>query len=60
VIFVEEHDDKASPIGVKGLGEIGIVGTPAAVANAIYHATGKRIRKLPITVDKLLPDEATA
>jgi xanthine dehydrogenase YagR molybdenum-binding subunit len=60
VIFIEEHDDKASPIGVKGLGEIGIVGTPAAVANAIYHATGKRIRKLPITVDKLLLDEATA
>jgi xanthine dehydrogenase YagR molybdenum-binding subunit len=54
VIFVEEHDDKTSPIGVKGLGEIGIVGTPAAIANAIYHATGKRIRDLPITIDKLL------
>ena len=60
VIFVEEHDDKTSPIGVKGLGEIGIVGTPAAIANAIFHATGKRIRKLPITIDKLLPDEVTA
>ncbi len=54
VIFVEEHDDKVSPIGVKGLGEIGIVGTAAAVANAIYHATGQRVRDLPITIDKLL------
>lgn len=54
VIFVDEHDDKASPIGVKGLGEIGIVGTAAAIANAIYHATGKRIRDLPITIDKIL------
>ena len=56
VIFVEERDDKASPIGVKGLGEIGVVGTPAAIANAIYHATGKRIRDLPITIDKVLAD----
>jgi xanthine dehydrogenase YagR molybdenum-binding subunit len=53
VIFVDEPDDKASPIGVKGLGEIGIVGTGAAIANAIYHATGKRVRDLPITIDKL-------
>ena len=53
VIFVDEPDDKASPIGVKGLGEIGIVGTGAAVANAIYHATGVRVRDLPITIDKL-------
>ncbi|MDO1581541.1 xanthine dehydrogenase family protein molybdopterin-binding subunit [Rhizobium oryzicola] len=53
VIFVEEHDDKASPLGVKGLGEIGIVGVAAAVANAIYHATGTRFRHLPITIDKL-------
>ena len=54
VIFVEEHDDKVSPIGVKGLGEIGLVGTAAAIANAVYHATGKRIRNLPITIDKIL------
>jgi xanthine dehydrogenase YagR molybdenum-binding subunit len=54
VIFVAEDDDKLNPLGVKGLGEIGIVGTAAAVANAIYHATGKRIRHLPITIDKLL------
>jgi xanthine dehydrogenase YagR molybdenum-binding subunit len=44
----------ASPIGVKGLGEIGIVGTAAAVANAIFHATGRRIRDFPITIDKLI------
>lgn len=54
VIFVEEHDEIVNPLGVKGLGEIGIVGTAAAVANAIYHATGKRVRDLPITIDKLL------
>lgn len=54
VIFVEEHDEKASPIGVKGLGEIGIVGTAAAVANAIFHATGRRVRDFPITIDKIL------
>ena len=54
VIFVEEEDDIASPIGVKGVGEIGMLGVAAAVANAIYHATGKRVRELPITIDKLL------
>ncbi len=54
VIFVDETDSQVSPLGVKGLGEIGIVGTAAAIANAIHHATGKRIRSLPITIDKLL------
>ena len=54
VIFVDEPDSEVTPLGVKGLGEIGIVGTAAAVANAIYHATGKRERSLPITIDKLL------
>jgi xanthine dehydrogenase YagR molybdenum-binding subunit len=58
VIFVEEDDDKASPIGVKGLGEIGIVGVAAAVSNAIFHATGSRIRSFPITIDKVLGDMA--
>jgi xanthine dehydrogenase YagR molybdenum-binding subunit len=53
VIFVDELDDIVNPLGVKGLGEIGIVGVPAAIANAIYHATGKRVRDLPITLDKL-------
>jgi xanthine dehydrogenase YagR molybdenum-binding subunit len=54
VIFVEEQDDEINKLGVKGVGEIGIVGTAAAIANAVYHATGKRVRDLPITVDKLL------
>lgn len=54
VIFVDEPDGQTSPLGVKGVGEIGIVGTAAAIANALYHATGKRIRTLPITLDKLL------
>ncbi|GAB3337129.1 xanthine dehydrogenase family protein molybdopterin-binding subunit [Larkinella ripae] len=54
VIFVEEHDTIVNPLGVKGLGEIGIVAMPAAVSNAVFHATGKRVRNLPITLDKLL------
>ena len=51
---VDEPDPEVTPLGIKGLGEIGIVGTAAAVANAIWHATGKRVRELPITIDKLL------
>ncbi len=54
VIFVEEHDEHVNPLGAKGLGEIGIVGVAAAILNAIYHATGKRVRSLPATLDKLL------
>ena len=54
VIFVPEHDDVVNPLGAKGLGEIGLVGVAAAVANAVWHATGKRVRSLPITLDKLL------
>ena len=53
IIFVDEYDD-SNPLGVKGLGEIGIVGVAAAIANAVHHATGKRIRGLPITIDKLM------
>jgi xanthine dehydrogenase YagR molybdenum-binding subunit len=53
VIFVDEPDD-SNPLGIKGLGEIGIVGVAAAIANAVYHATGKRVRDLPISLDKLL------
>ncbi|HXZ09032.1 MAG TPA: xanthine dehydrogenase family protein molybdopterin-binding subunit, partial [Paraburkholderia sp.] len=52
VIFVAETD-ASNPLGVKGVGEIGIVGVAAAIANAVYHATGKRVRDLPITLDKL-------
>ncbi|MEO8440361.1 MAG: xanthine dehydrogenase family protein molybdopterin-binding subunit [Spartobacteria bacterium] len=54
VHFVGEPDFAFNPIGARGMGEIGITGTAAAVANAVYHATGKRIRDLPITPDKLL------
>ena len=54
VLFVDEHDPHINPLGVKGIGEIGITGTAAAIANAVYHATGKRVRDLPITLDKLL------
>ena len=53
VIFVDEPDDIINPLGIKGVGEIGLVGTAAAIANAVYHATGKRVRDLPITLDKL-------
>ena len=54
VIFVDEPDALVNPLGIKGVGEIGIVGTAAAIANAVYHATGKRVRDLPITLDKLM------
>jgi len=54
VIVVDEHDEIVSPVGVKGLREIGIAGTAAAIANAIHHATGKRMRHLPITIDKVM------
>src|SRR6478735_599048 len=53
VIFVDEPDEIINPLGIKGLGEIGIVGVAAAIANAVYHATGKRVRDLPITLDKV-------
>jgi xanthine dehydrogenase YagR molybdenum-binding subunit len=53
-IFVDEHDPHVNPLGVKGVGEIAIVGVAAAIASAVYHATGKRIRELPITPDRLL------
>jgi xanthine dehydrogenase YagR molybdenum-binding subunit len=53
VIFVDEPDNLVNPMGIKGVGEIGIVGVAAAIANAVYHATGKRVRELPITLDKL-------
>ena len=54
VIFVDEREDYLNPLGIKGVGEIGIVGTAAAIANAVFHATGVRVRDLPITIDKIL------
>jgi xanthine dehydrogenase YagR molybdenum-binding subunit len=54
VIFVEEHDPHVNPLGVKGVAEIAMVGIAPAIANAVFHATGKRIRELPITPDRLL------
>ena len=54
LFFVDEEDAHVNPLGVKGIGEIGTIGAAAAVANAVYHATGKRIRSLPITPDKVM------
>lgn len=54
VIFVQEDDSIVNPLGVKGLGEIGVIGVAAAIANAVFHATGRRVHSLPITLDKLL------
>lgn len=54
--WIEEDDDQLSPIGAKGVGELGIVGTAAAVANAVHHATGVRVRDLPITLERVRTD----
>ena len=53
-IFIDEEDKYVNKLGMKGLGEIGIVGVAGAIANAIFNATGKRVRDLPITIEKLL------
>ncbi len=53
VIYTDIPDEHA-PLGIHGVGEIGIMGAAAAMANAVYNATGKRVRELPITLDKLL------
>jgi hypothetical protein len=53
VILIPEQDDRVNPAGIKGLGELGNVGTAAAIANVVHHATGQRIRDLPIRIDKL-------
>lgn len=56
VIFIPEDDPHVNALGVKGVGEIGIVGTAAAIANAIFHATGKRYYEFPITADQIMLD----
>ncbi|HEY0419735.1 MAG TPA: hypothetical protein VGC80_09475, partial [Acetobacteraceae bacterium] len=53
-IFLEELDDKSNPLKSKGIGELGICGAGAAVANAVYNACGVRVRDYPITLDKVL------
>jgi xanthine dehydrogenase YagR molybdenum-binding subunit len=57
-VWIDEHDPLVNPIGAKGVGEIGIVGTAAAITNAVHHATGIRIRDLPIRPDKLIGAQA--
>src|ERR1700728_922955 len=57
-IMVEEHDPHVNALGIKGVGEIGITGTAGAVANAVWHATGIRVRKFPITLDRLIESQA--
>jgi xanthine dehydrogenase YagR molybdenum-binding subunit len=54
IIFVEEKDNIINPLGAKGVGEIANIGVAAAIANAVYHATGKRVRELPITLDRII------
>jgi xanthine dehydrogenase YagR molybdenum-binding subunit len=56
-ILVEEHDPHVNALGIKGVGEIGITGTAGAIANAVWHATGMRVRQFPITLDRLLASE---
>jgi xanthine dehydrogenase YagR molybdenum-binding subunit len=53
-LWIAEDDPHVNPMGAKGIGEIGIVGTAAAVANAVHHATGVRLRELPLTPDRVL------
>jgi xanthine dehydrogenase YagR molybdenum-binding subunit len=54
-VFLDGFDDKANALGMKGIGELGICGAAAAVGNAVFNATGIRVREFPITLDKLLP-----
>jgi xanthine dehydrogenase YagR molybdenum-binding subunit len=53
-LLVPDPDETVNPLGVKGLGELGIIGVNAAIANAVYHATGRRIRTLPIRIEDML------
>jgi xanthine dehydrogenase YagR molybdenum-binding subunit len=54
VAFIDEPDYVLNPMGVKNLGEVALVGVAAAVANAVHHATGRRVRRLPITIEHVL------
>ena len=54
VIFVPEEDRQVNPLGIKGIGELGTTGMNAAIANAVFHATGKRVRRVPIRIEDLL------
>jgi xanthine dehydrogenase YagR molybdenum-binding subunit len=54
VTFVDNPDVNFNPLGIRGIGEIGITGVAGAMSNAVFHATGRRIRDLPITLDKLI------
>jgi xanthine dehydrogenase YagR molybdenum-binding subunit len=54
VIFLDEVDENTSPMKAKGVGELGLCGVGAAIANAVYNATGARVRDYPITIDKYL------
>ena len=53
-ILVEERDEHVNALGIKGVGEIGVTGTAGAIANAVWHATGRRVRSFPITLDRLI------
>jgi xanthine dehydrogenase YagR molybdenum-binding subunit len=53
-ILFNNIPDEQTPMGARGIGEIGITGVAASICNAVYHATGKRVRDLPVTLDKLL------
>jgi xanthine dehydrogenase YagR molybdenum-binding subunit len=53
-IVVEENDPHVNALGIKGVGEIGVTGSAGAVANAVWHATGIRVREFPITLDRLI------
>jgi xanthine dehydrogenase YagR molybdenum-binding subunit len=55
VHFIEYPDTKLNELGARGIGEIGLAGMAAAIANAVYHATGVRVRELPIKIENLLP-----
>jgi xanthine dehydrogenase YagR molybdenum-binding subunit len=54
VRLIDEHDARVNPLGIKGVGEIGVTGSAGAVANVVWHATGVRVRRFPIRIDDLL------